>query len=93
MEDETNETNGKDDDNHSETTHSEPEILHEELLTTLRKPRKTKSAGVDNIVAEMIAPPESGTARLLHTICNIIWSSGEWPKDWTTSVFIPIHKK
>ena len=91
MEDEANETNG-DDDNHTET-YPEPEILYEEVLAALQKLRKTKFTGVDNIVVEMITSPESETARLLHTICNQIWSSGEWPKDWTTSVYIPICKK
>lgn len=93
MEDEANETNGEDDDNLRETTYPEPEILYEEVLAALRKLRKTKSAGADNIVAEMIAPSEPETARLLHTICNKIWSFGEWPKDWTISVYIPVHKK
>ena len=70
MEDEANKTNGEDDDNHCETTHTEPEIIYEKVLATLQKLRKTKPAGADNIVAGMIASPEAETAKLLHIICN-----------------------
>lgn len=92
MEDDSDQLN-KEGNNNNETLHPELEILFENVLAALRKLKKTKSAGADNIVIVMITASKADSVKLLHVICNKIWCSGEWPKDWTTSVYILEHKK
>ena len=52
-----------------------------------------KSAGVDNIPAELIPAGGDAMADILTTICNKIWNTGEWPTTWTQSIVITLPKK
>ena len=53
-----------------------------------------KSAGVDNIIAELVqAGGEAMIDNTLTTICNKIWKTGEWPTTWTQSLVITLPKK
>ena len=52
--------------------------------------KKGKSAGVDNITAELV---QAGGEDALTTICNKIWQTGKWPTPWTQSSVITLPKK
>ena len=71
----------------------EPSILLEEVEAALRKIKNNKSPGIDGIPAELLkASGEAGLKALLE-LCNKIWTTGVWPEDWITSVFITLPKK
>ena len=55
--------------------------------------RKGKSAGVDNIPAELTQAGGDDAITALTTICNKIWQTGEWPTPWTQSLVITLPKK
>ena len=52
-----------------------------------------KSAGVDNIPAELVQAGGEAMIDILTTICNKIWKTGEWPTTWTQSLVIKLPKK
>ena len=52
-----------------------------------------KSAGVDNITAELVQAGGEAMFDILTTICNNIWKTGEWPTTWTHSLVITLPKK
>ena len=52
-----------------------------------------KSAGVDNIPAELVQAGGEAMIDILTTICNKIWNTGEWPTIWTQSLVITLPKK
>ena len=55
--------------------------------------RKGKSAGVDNIPAELVQAGGEDVIIALTTICDKIWQTGEWPFPWTQSLVITLPKK
>ena len=55
--------------------------------------KKRKSAGVDNIPAELVQAGGEDVIAALTTICNNIWQTGEWPTPWTQSLVIVLPKK
>ena len=55
--------------------------------------KKGKSAGVDNIPAELVQAGGEDVITALTTICNRIWQTGEWPPPWTHSLVITLPKK
>ena len=55
--------------------------------------KKGKSAGVDNIPAELIQAGGEDVTTALTTICNKIWQTGEWPTPRTQSLVITLPKK
>ena len=55
--------------------------------------KKGKSAGVDNISAELVQAGGEDVITALTTICNKIWQTGEWPNPWTQSLVITLPKK
>ena len=55
--------------------------------------KKGKSAGVDNILAELVQAGGEDVITALMTICNKIWQTGEWPTPWTQSLVITLPKK
>ena len=55
--------------------------------------KKGKSAGVDNIPAELVQAGGDGVITALTTICDKIWQTGEWPTPWTKSLVITLPKK
>ena len=52
-----------------------------------------KSAGVDNIPAELVQAGGEARIDILTTVCNKIWKIGEWPTTWTQSLVITLLKK
>ena len=55
--------------------------------------KKGKSAGFDNIPAELVQAGGETMIDILTEICNRIWRTGEWPTLWTQSLIITLPKK
>ena len=51
------------------------------------------ASGGDGIPAELSQILKDIAMRVLHSICQQIWKTQQWPQDWKTSIFIPIPKK
>ena len=68
-------------------------ILREEAEIAVASLKKGKSAGVDNIPAELVQAGEETMIDVLTEICNRIWRTGEWPTPWTKSPIITLPKK
>ncbi|PZC74827.1 hypothetical protein B5X24_HaOG207140 [Helicoverpa armigera] len=75
------------------SSEQEPPILFEELVQAIKTTKDGKAPGIDQITAEIIKALGEEALKLLHELCNKIWSTGEWPLDWTRSVILPLHKK
>ena len=52
-----------------------------------------KASGGDGIPAELFQILKDDAVKVLHSICQQIWKTQQWPQDWKISVFIPIPKK
>jgi len=52
-----------------------------------------KASGGDGIPVELFQILKDDAVKVLHSICQQIWKTQQWPKDWKSSVFIPIPKK
>ena len=53
----------------------------------------SKARGSDGIPAELFKILKDDAVKVLHSICQPIWKTQQWPQDWKRSVFIPIQKK
>ena len=83
-----------DQDNHdSVITHLEPDILEREVNWALESITTNKASGGDGIPVELFQILKDDAVNVLHTICQQIWKTQQWPQDWKRSVFIPIPKK
>ena len=60
---------------------------------SLRKHYYIQSCGGDGIPVELFQILNDDAVKLLHSICQQIWKTQQWPQDWKRSVFIPIPKK
>ena len=52
-----------------------------------------KASGGDGILVELFQILKDDACKVLHSICQQIWKTQQWPQDWKRSVFIPIPKK
>ena len=83
-----------DQDNHDGViTHLEPDILECEVKWTLRSITTNKASGGDGIPVELFQILKDDAMKVLHSICQQIWKTQQWPQDWKRSVFILIPKK
>ena len=74
-------------------THLEPDILECEVKWALRSITTDKASGGDGIPVELFQTPKDDAGKVLHSICQQIWKTQQWPQDWKRSVFIPTPKK
>ena len=74
-------------------THLEPDILEFEVKWALGSIITNKASGGDEIPAELFQILKDNAVKVLHSICQQIWKTLQWPQDWKRSVFIPIPKK
>ena len=74
-------------------THLEPDILECEVKWALGSIRKNKASGGDGIPVELFQILEDDAVKVLHSLCQQIWKTQQWPQDWKRSAFIPIPKK
>ena len=52
-----------------------------------------KTSGGDGITVELVQILKDIAVNVLHSICEQIWKTQQWPQDWKWSIFIPIPKK
>ena len=74
-------------------THLEPGILECEIKWALENITANKASGGDGIPVELSQILKDDAVKVLHSICQQIWKTQQWPQDWKRSVFIPIPKK
>jgi len=74
-------------------THLEPDILECEVKWTLGSITMYKASGDDGIPVELFQILKDDAVKVLHSICQQIWKTQQWPQDWKRAVFIPIPKK
>ena len=73
-------------------THLEPDILECEVKWTLGSITTNKASGGDGIPVELFQILKDNALKMLHSICQQIWKTQQWPQDWKR-LFIPIPKK
>ena len=70
-------------DNHAGMiTHLEPDILECEVKWTLGSITTNKVSGGDGIPGELIQILKDDAVKVLHSICQQIWKTQQWPQDW-----------
>ena len=70
-----------------------PDILGCEVKCALESITTNKASGGDGIPVELFQIVKDDAVKVLHSICQQIWKTQQWPQDWKRSVFIPIPKK
>ena len=81
-------------DNHDGViTHLEPDILECEVKWALGGITMNKASGGDGIPVELSQILKDDAVKVLHSVCQQVWKTQQWPQDWKRSVFIPIPKK
>ena len=81
-------------DNHNGViTHLEPDLLECKVKWLLGSITMNKASGGDGIPVELFQILKDDAVKMLHSICQQIWKTQQWPQDWKRSVFIPIPKK
>ena len=83
-----------DPDNHNAViTHLEPDILECEGMCALGSITMNRASGGDGIPVELFQILTDDAVKVLHSVCQQICKTQQWPQDWKRSVFIPISKK
>ena len=83
-----------DQDNHDDViTHLEPDILECKVKWALGRITMNKASGGDGIPFELFQILKDDAVKVLHSICQKIWKTQQWPQDRKKSVFTPIPKK
>ena len=83
-----------DQDNHDRMIiHLEPDILECEVKWALENITTDKASGGDGIPVELFQILKDDAVKVLHSVCQQIWKTQQWPQDWKRSGFIPIPKK
>ena len=83
-----------DPDNHDGViTDLEPDILDCEVKWALESITTNKASGGDGNPVELFQILKDDAVKVLHSICQQIWKTQQWPQDWKRSVFIPTPKK
>ena len=83
-----------DPDNHDGViTHLEPDILECEVKWTFGSITTNKANGGDRIPVELFQILKDDAVKVLHSICQQIWKTQQWPQNWKRTVFISIPKK
>ena len=74
-------------------THPQPDILQCEVKWVLGSITMNKANGGDEIPMEIFQILKDDAVEVLHSICQQIWKTLQWPQDWKRSVFTPVPKK
>ena len=81
-------------DNHNGMiTQLDPDILECEVKWALGSNTINKASGGDRIPVELFQILKDDAVKVLHSTCQQIWKTQQWPQDWKRSIFIPIPKK
>ena len=83
-----------DQDNHDGViTHLEPDILEYEVKWALESISTNKASRGDVIPVELFQILKDDAVKVLHSICQQVWKTQQWPQDWKRSVFIQSQRK
>ena len=83
-----------DPDNHNGViTHLESDILESKLKWALGSITTNNVSGGDGVSIELFEVLKDDAVKVLHEMCQQIWKTQQWPRDWKRSVFIPIPKE
>ena len=74
-------------------THLEPHILECEVKWALASITMNKASEGGGIPAELFQILKDDAVKVLHSVCQQIWKTQQWPQDWKSSYFTPISKK
>ena len=74
-------------------TQLEPDILECEVKWALESITTNKASGGGGIPVQLFQILKDDAVKVLHSICQQIWKTQQWPQDWKRSVFIPIPNK
>ena len=74
-------------------TDLEPDIPECEVKWALESITTNKASGGDGILVQLFQILKDDAVKVLHSICQQIWKTQQWPQDWKKSVFTPIPKK
>jgi len=74
-------------------THLDPDILEYEVKWALVSITRNKASGGDGIPVELFQILEDDAVKVLHSICQQMWKTQQWPQDWKRPIFISISKK
>ena len=74
-------------------THLEPDILECQVRWALESITTKKASGCDGIPVELFQILKGDAMKVLHSVCQQIWKTQQWPQVWKRSVFIPMPKK
>ena len=74
-------------------SHLQPDFLKCEVKWALRSITTNKASGSDGIPLELFHILKDDAVKVLHSTCQQIWKTQQWPQEWKRSVFIPIPKK
>ena len=73
-------------------SHPEPDILEREIKWALRSTVVNKASACDEIPAEVFKSLKDDATEVLHSLCQQIWKTQQWPQDWKRSILIPVPK-
>ena len=74
-------------------TDLEPDILEYEVKWVLGSITMNKASGGDGIPVELFQILKDDAVKVLHSVCQQIWETQQWPQDWKRSACIPVPKK
>ena len=74
-------------------TQLKPDILECKVKQAIGSISTNKARGGDETPAELFQILKDDAVKVLHSICQQIWKTQQWPQDWKRSVFIPVSKK
>ena len=81
-------------DNHDGViTHLEPDILECEVKWTLESITTNKASGGDGIPVELFQILKDDAVEVLHSICQQIWKTQQWPQDWKSQFSLQSQRK
>ena len=90
--DERKDLNGPD-NHHGVITQLEPDILECEVKWALGSITVNKASGGDGIPVELFQILKDDAVKVLHSVCQQIWKTQQWPQDWKMALFIHMPKK
>ena len=83
-----------DPDSHDDViTNVESDTLECEVKWALESITTNKASGGEGIPVELFQILKDDAVEVLHSICQQVWKTQQWPQDWKRSVFIPVPKK
>ena len=81
------------DDHDGVITHLDPDILESKIKWVLGSLTTNKVSRGDGIPVELFQILKDDAEKVVHSICQQIWKTQQWPQDCKRSVFVPVSKK